>query len=125
MPPKPAEPAPQKPDLKLPADVVRASKTGGKAADRAREESRRTAPQPTSKFANRPPVRRLRCRTPAARGSSSADRFRASRKRGGKGEAGPEGGFGPSLGGREARQLNRKRVCGRTGKTRYSDRRRR
>ena len=29
-PPKPAEPVPQKPDLKLPADVVRASKAGAK-----------------------------------------------------------------------------------------------
>jgi translation initiation factor IF-2 len=107
-PPKPAEPAPQKPDLKLPADVLRASKTGGKALTEhvKKAEERRRADDQVRKPAARGPAPA----PPPAAGRSSNGPLTRGRKRGGKDTAGPEE-PGPSLGGREARQLNRKRVA--------------
>jgi len=107
-PPKPAEPAPQKPDLRLPADVVRASKTGAKPLSehlKKAEERRRTDEQ-----------KKTPGRGAAAAGTAPAlgrggplTREARDRKKGGK-VAGTEGEeFKGTLGGREARQLNRKR----------------
>jgi len=112
---KPAEPAPQKPDLRLPADVVRASKSGAKPLSehlKKAEERRRTDEQvkkPAPRGAGPAPS------TSSGRGGGGgaplAREGREQRKRGG-GKAmvgGDAEELGSSLGGREARQLNRKR----------------
>jgi translation initiation factor IF-2 len=111
-PPKPAEPAPQKPDLRLPADMVRASKSGAKPLSehlKKAEERRRTDDQ-TKKPVGRGPVP-----VPppmAARGTTPLTKEGRERKRGGgKAVAGEGEEMGSSLGGREARQLNRKRLA--------------
>ncbi len=113
QPAKPAEPAPQKPDLKLPADVVRASKTGGKALTEhvKKAEERRRADEKDRKPAARGPAP---APPPAAgRGTSGGPVTRDARKgkRGGGKDAPGGEEFNASLGGREARQLNRKRVA--------------
>ncbi|HEY2826372.1 MAG TPA: translation initiation factor IF-2 [Pirellulales bacterium] len=110
---KPAEPAPQKPDLKLPVDMVRASKSGGKPLSehlKKAEERRRTDEQ------TRKPVGRGPAPVPpplAARGPGAPlTREGKERKRGTGKVAGGDGEeVGSSLGGREARQLNRKRLA--------------
>jgi translation initiation factor IF-2 len=108
---KPAEPAPQKPDLRLPADVVRASKAGAakplsehvkKAEERRRTDDQLKKPAPRG--GSSPPM--------VARGNASPPVVREGRerKRGGKEPAKGNGEeLSSALGGREARQLNRKR----------------
>src|SRR5262249_10889224 len=106
-PPKPAEPVPQKPDLRLPADVVRASKSGAKPLSehlKKAEERRRTDEQQ-----KKTPSRGSPAAAPAptiGRGGPLTREAR-DRKKGGKPTDGEE--FTGTLGGREARQLNRKR----------------
>jgi translation initiation factor IF-2 len=108
-PPKPAEPAPQKPDLRLPADVVRASKTGAKPLSehlKKAEERRRTDEQqkktPGRTGAAAGPL-------PAAGRSGPLTREARDRKKGGKPAGANAEELAGTLGGREARQLNRKR----------------
>lgn len=108
-PPKPAEPAPQKPDLRLPVDMVRASKSGGKPLSehlKKAEERRRTDDQ-----GKKPPGRGPAPVPPpmAPRGTGPLTREGREKKRGGKVATGEGDELGASLGGREARQLNRKR----------------
>src|SRR5262249_39630889 len=111
-PPKPAEPAPQKPDLKLPVDVVRASKAGTakprsdhvKKAEERRRTDEQVNPGKRGPAPVPPPM--------LARGNAAPlSKESRERKRGG-GKATPGGGdgedLGSALGGREARQLNRK-----------------
>ena len=120
-PPKPAarEPAPQKPDLRLPADAIRAGKIGSKPlADHLRKhEQKRSAegPKPT--------------RTDAGSGGSGAAappagagagvRDRAKRGRGVAAKA--EDDMATMGGMREARQLNRKKGSGGARKRRGPD----
>ena len=104
--PESKEPVPQKPDIRLPADAIRAGKAGTKPlsehlrkhdqkkkAAAAKKESPRKAPP------NKQPVP-LEPLAPA----------RERSRRGGGRAAGAEKG-GPALGGRELRQLKRKRVA--------------
>jgi translation initiation factor IF-2 len=109
-PPPPSEPAPQKPDLRLPADVMRASKSGAKPLSehlKKAEERRRTDEQ------QKKPAGRGPAPVPPPLGKPGPlTREARDRKKGGGGKAdvvveGEEA--KTSLGGREARQLNRKR----------------
>ncbi|MCC7083583.1 MAG: translation initiation factor IF-2 [Pirellulales bacterium] len=110
---KPAEPAPQKPDLRLPADVLRASKSGAKplAEHLKKTEDRRRAEEQQQKKTGG------RTGTPSAAGRGPlgplSPESREQRRRGGgggKGAATGKGDLTGTLGGREARQLNRKRL---------------
>jgi len=108
-PPKPAEPAPQKPDLRLPADVVRASKTGAKPLlekVKQAEERRRTDEQQKKAPGRGGPAASPQ---PAVGRSGPLTREARDRKKGGKGTGTDKEEFTGTLGGREARQLNRKR----------------
>jgi translation initiation factor IF-2 len=105
------EPAPQKPDLKLPPDAIRASKSGARPlADRLRkhEADVAKAKAPPAKLAPQPP---------SGSPDREADRGGKGRTRRGKAGAGKEGekkvDFASSLGGRAQRQLRRKRPGGR------------
>jgi translation initiation factor IF-2 len=111
LPPKSAaeEPAPQKPDLRLPADAIRASKAGSKPLQehlRKHEQKRKTdsAVKPRERCGSAPPMP-----VPPPLGEAGS----RERRRGGKpavAKAGQGGDvFDSSLGGREARQLARKR----------------
>jgi translation initiation factor IF-2 len=103
------EPAPQKPDLKLPADAIRAGRSGSKPlADHLRKHEQKrkletdsTKPRGDGKGPAPKPMP-----APLEPGAG-----RGERRRGGKAPAGKAGGdeFASSLGGREARQLARKR----------------
>jgi len=109
---KPVEPAPQKPDLKLPADAIRASKAGSKplAAHLRRQEEARESPEKPAK---------TKTRGRGGRGvglpSSPEEILLPSegRERGRRGKAGghkkDEEVDRALLGGREQRQLSRKR----------------
>jgi len=117
---KPAldEPAPQKPDLKLPADVLRPTKTGAKPlaahmkkAEERLERQRQTEPPKPSRGRSAGPAGG---ETPveAAPGSGrSRDRHKKPTV------AGKDDNFDATLGGRAQRQLKRKRLDarGRTG----------
>ncbi len=108
---KSQEPAPQKPDIKLPKDAIRASKAGTKPLSehlrkheekRAAAEAAKTAPRgKQSPGATPPPLEAL----PGGRERP---------RRGGRGAAvagkGEEGAVG-TLGGREQRQLKRKKTA--------------
>ena len=108
---KAAEPAPQKPDLKLPVDAIRASKAGSKPLAehlRRHEQKRRTTEaKPAAKATpgrprGGPPV------TPKAATPETGARGRGRRGKGAATERTAEGGK-PLLGGREQRQLSRNR----------------
>jgi translation initiation factor IF-2 len=127
---KPAEPAPQKPDLRLPADVLRASKSGAKPlADHLKKtEDRRRAEE--QQQAQKKTVGRSGVPSAPGRGPLGplTPEGREQRRRGGAGAGGVPG-KGPAvgkddgkgtLGGREARQLNRKRLGTDTGNKRVS-----
>ncbi|HUT88955.1 MAG TPA: translation initiation factor IF-2 [Thermoguttaceae bacterium] len=103
-PPKPQEPTPQKPDIKLPADAIRASRAGSKPLSehlRKHEQKRRTVGKRTSP------------REPSAP-AKSADKTEAApakdRGKRGRGVAKPAD-DAITLGGREQRQLKRKRTA--------------
>ncbi len=117
------EPAPQKPDLKLPADAIRASKAGSKplAAHLRRHENRGPEKPPPSK----PKMKdgaggRSRPGLPLSPPESSKDS--EARGRGKRSKAAPEsesktdGQKRPLLGGREQRQLRRKRSLDRSAR---------
>ncbi len=107
----PAEPEPQKPDIKLPMDAIRAGKAGGakplQAHMRAHEAKRKMETKPPAA----PPMRgrgpggpgRPSPQAPAGPPEEGKDRKRTVGKPAGKGDDG-------LLGGREQRQLNRRRT---------------
>jgi translation initiation factor IF-2 len=104
---KPDEPAPQKPDLKLPADAIRASKGGARPlADLMRgHEKRAEAERETARRGKKPA-------TPAAAETDTRTTAKGKRGKGGKdGKDGKDDGV--MLGGREQRQLSRRRVTSR------------
>jgi translation initiation factor IF-2 len=111
--PKAAEPAPQKPELRLPADVIRASKAGAKPLSehlRRQEKLRqKTAPAAKALPTQRPGAPE---EPPAALVPPAKEREKERPHRG-KGpvvvEAEEEA--GAALGGREHRQLKRKRAA--------------
>ena len=113
IPPKAAveEPAPQKPDLRLPADAIRASKSGSKPLQehlRKHEQKRKTDTQtkPRERGDSPAPV------PPplAAPGEGAARERRRGAAKGPAPKVGQGDEFASSLGGREARQLSRKRT---------------
>lgn len=114
----PAEPAPQKPDIKLPADAIRASKAGSKPLSehlRKHEARRKSETAPETPDERPAPGRGgapARPQAPAAPGAAGPARGRRGREA--VAPAAEEGGDGKftSLGGREQRQLKRKRVGG-------------
>ena len=117
-PPKPAEPAPQKPELRLPPDVIRASKAGARPLSehlRKQEQLRRKA-APPSKVS---PVERGPAAEPPPAESAAAARER-EKERGRRPKAPTtevvEEDAGAALGGREHRQLKRKRVAADKGR---------
>jgi translation initiation factor IF-2 len=106
-PQKAEEPPPQKPDIKLPADAIRASKAGSKPLSehlRRQEQKRRAAGKKTSP--REPPA--------PAKPSAAAEAAPAKERgrRGGRAPAKPaEDDLATTLGGREQRQLKRKRAA--------------
>ena len=108
------EPAPQKPDIKLPPDAIRASKAGTKPlSEHIRKEEKKR------KVTGKKPTRDSQPKTP---GTDATEQPAGDRgRRGGRPtERGDEGGV--TLGGREQRQLRRKRtVPGRRKRGSYED----
>ena len=105
VPPAPQEPTPQKPDIKLPVDVIaRASKPGSKPLSehlRKQDLKRKVA-------AKKPPPReRPKPEKAAGEAPSAGGKERGRRSRPAK----VADGAGPTLGGREQRQLKRKRTA--------------
>ncbi len=103
----PVEPAPQKPDLKLPADAIRASRSGAKPLQ---EHLRKHEAKRKMEIAKpRPPMGRgpAPAAPPAEGAPAGRDRGRKSAKAPGAGDTE----FAAALGGREQRQLSRKRVA--------------
>jgi translation initiation factor IF-2 len=118
----PDEPAPQKPDIRLPVDAIRASKSGGATplSEHMRKHEQRRKSETTK---DGPPAGPL---PPGGKRSMPGDpltppgRDRSSRRSAGagtgaplgpgKGTPGKEGEGGDTLGGREQRQLKRKRT---------------
>lgn len=103
------EPQPQKPDIKLPADAIRAGKVGSKPLSEhlRKHEQRRKAEQTDE---GRGPSK-----TPAPTPADVGSKTDTARGRRGRKTADREGGEGESgrgvgLGGREQRQLKRKRL---------------
>ena len=101
----PAEPTPQKPDIKLPADAIRAGRTGAKPLQEhlRKHEAKRKADVAKGK----PPGPRTQA---APLPVDEASRARERARKGGKPAPAGEGGFAAALGGREQRQLTRKRT---------------
>jgi translation initiation factor IF-2 len=105
---KPTEPAPQKPDIRLPKDAIRAGKAGGKplqehirkAEEKRRAEERRKTEGGKGKVS--PPGE-----TPSTAASRERRKTTARGPTAGRGE---EDGL-VAMGGREQRQLKRKRVA--------------
>ncbi|MFZ5833712.1 MAG: translation initiation factor IF-2 [Planctomycetota bacterium] len=107
------EPAPQKPDIKLPLDAIRASRAGGgkplsehlkkHEEKRRKEEAGQKGPRKSGAAAGTTPDAAALLELPGA----TRDRGR----RGGVRPAGtPEPGEAPAIGGREQRQLKRRRT---------------
>ena len=110
------EPAPQKPDLKLPADALRASKAGTKPLSehlRKHEQKRRDAETVQPGAAAGRPAAKDRGGRKSPLPALGEGLLGRGRGRGAKtaavGEADPDKAL---LGGREQRQLNRKRTAG-------------
>jgi len=101
--PKAAEPAPQKPDIKLPPDAIRASKTGATPLSEhlRKQEQKRKATR--KKTAGEAPA--------AAEPGTMPAPTRERGRRGGRAAAKPKDDVGVTLGGREQRQLRRKRTA--------------
>ncbi|MBL9122388.1 MAG: translation initiation factor IF-2 [Planctomycetaceae bacterium] len=108
--PQANEPPAQKPDIRLPADAIRASKMGAKPlSEHLRKHEQRRKAETDEKAA--PPAKgatpsRLPANSPLGEGA----RDRGRRGKVGEGDAAAQPGFDSSLGGREQRQLKRKRV---------------
>ena len=110
----PAEPAPQKPDLKLPADAIRAGRAGSKPlSEHLRKHEKRKHDAAQGDVAGSEPVKApaARDRT-AVRKPAAASEGPLTRSRGRRGPVAPgeKEGDPALLVGREQRQLNRKRV---------------
>lgn len=107
------EPAPQKPDLKLPMDAIRASKVGGKPlqAHLKKHEDRRKAELDAAATAAKTPAGRgdAAGRGPARTGMVGAGDENRDRKGGKPGVGGRVGGTGDTLSLREQRVLKRKK----------------
>jgi translation initiation factor IF-2 len=109
---KPSEPAPQKPDLKLPVDMVRASRSGAKPlSEHLKKAEERRRDDQVKKPGGRGPAPVPPPLAPRGPGGPLSREGRTDKKRGGGGVKAPVGKeeAGSALGGREARQLNRKR----------------
>lgn len=109
---KPEEPAPQKPDIRLPLDAIRASKAGGKPLSehlRKQEEKKRERDTAAKKTSPKEKDRPDRVVPPEEAGAAAKDRGR----RGKTVRPVVDEEAGPTLGGREQRQLKRKRVAAR------------
>ena len=105
-PPKPEEPAPQKPDIKLPADVVRASKAGSKPlAEHLRKQEQKRQTVPTKKSSPKEPSEAGK----AGAGTAAAPAAKERGRRGARAPLTKDDDAAPALGGREQRQLKRKR----------------
>jgi translation initiation factor IF-2 len=115
-PQKPAEPTPQKPDIKLAPDAIRASKAGGKPLSehiRKQEEKRKAGgKKPAGKT---PPAPNPAEIVDLLAKKEDKDRARKS----GPATTAPVAEEGATLGGREQRQLKRKRTA--TVKRRHGD----
>ena len=108
------EPAPQKPDIKLPPDAIKASKAGTKPLSEhiRKEEQKRKA-------TGKKPAKESRLPTS---GAAETEKTAGSRGRRGARTADRPGEGGAALGGREQRQLRRKRtVAGRRRRGGYDD----
>lgn len=106
-PPKAAEPPPQKPDLKLPLDAIRASKAGTKPLSehlRKQEQKRKAAGKKGAKEKEEVGAEELGPLVPPPAGKERARRVEREAALGDE-----EGGL--ALGGREHRQLKRKRAA--------------
>lgn len=107
IPPEHKEPAPQKPDIKLPLDAIRASKAGAKPLAehlRKQEEKRRAETQAPTK---KPPPKPLEPEPSLPTEAPPTSRERRGRRDVLAAEMEDEAGV--MLGGREQRQLKRKR----------------
>lgn len=103
---KPKEPAPQKPDIKLPPDAIRAGKAGTKPLSehlRKHEQKKKAAAAKKTGPRKPPPGEEA---TPQTTPGSGRERPR----RGGR-AVGDKDEHAPTLGGREHRQLKRKRTA--------------
>ncbi|MCE5267653.1 MAG: translation initiation factor IF-2 [Planctomycetaceae bacterium] len=103
---KPAEPAPQKPDIKLPADAIRASKAGSKPLSEHLRKHEQKRMAEAAKGSPRPGL--------AGKSPLSAEPAAPSRgaRRGGRGAVATKDEEGNvTLGGREQRQLKRKKTA--------------
>ncbi len=121
IPLKPSEPAPQKPDLKLPADVMRASKSGAKplAEHLKKTEERRRSDEKAKPPLARPAARGAETTSPGPLSREARDRKRA---KGG----GPEFEDFPARAGRARGAATESQTpCGRTIENDSPDRRRR
>ena len=106
--PKAAEPAVQKPDIRLPADAIRASKMGAKPlSEHLRKHEQRRKPDEAPAEA---PAKGTPSRLPADSPLGGGTRDRGRRGKGEQEVAAQGPGFDSALGGREQRQLKRKRV---------------
>ena len=109
QPTAPAEPAPQKPDLKLPADAIRASRAGPKPLQEhlRKHEAKRKADIAKVTPPSSPGRGQHSSSLPPAETPAGRERGRG---KGGKAPAEGDADFAAALGGREQRQLSRKRT---------------
>ena len=110
-PPKAAEPTPQKPDIKLPADAIRASRAGTKPLSehiRKHDEKRKAEAAGVKKGG--PPRSPTAPMAPGQLPSAGAGRDRTRRGARPGAVVGGPGEEAPGLGGRSVRQLNRKKT---------------
>ncbi|NQU23752.1 MAG: translation initiation factor IF-2, partial [Candidatus Nealsonbacteria bacterium] len=112
---KSKEPAPQKPDIKLPPDAIRASKAGTKPLSehlRKHEKRKAAGKSPSTPSANGPamPGEPPASTTARSRRGGRTPTAGAGAAAGAGAGAGAKGGDGVTLGGREQRQLKRKRT---------------
>ncbi len=107
--PKKSQPAPQKPDIKLPLDAIRAGKAGTKPLSehlRKHEEKRMAA-----ESAKTSPRKESPQRTSSAKGEPSTSGRERPRRGGRSAAPGKEKDGSVALGGREQRQLKRKKAA--------------
>jgi translation initiation factor IF-2 len=111
--PKSKEPAPQKPDIKLPLDAIRAGKAGAKPLlDRVRKHEEKKREDLAAKKGGRKaaPLEPPGALPPAEELVPGRERPRRGGRVAARGPAGEEPSLG-ALGGREQRQLKRKRTA--------------
>ena len=107
--PKKSQPTPQKPDIKLPLDAIRAGKAGTKPLSehlRKHEEKRMAAD-----VAKTSPRKESPQKKPLAKGEPSTSGRERTRRGGRSAAPGKEKDGGVALGGREQRQLKRKKAA--------------